>query len=275
MLRENNPTNETYRKINEWLSIVHSSSASLKEKDRARTLIVTNMYPVVRNIAKTIARRANDPIEDLTQAGFIGLLKAIDNYDINLNDNFRVYAGYLIIGEIKHYIRDRMNTIKIPRHIQELSIRINGFIETLTDDEVKSITSKKIAKALALKEHVVNIALEADRRKDVLYLEEAFRTNSTNKTYEEVIGDHRYEEKAEYEDIRIVFDEIIDKLPAEYKVLIDLFYKQDYTRKEIAEALVLTEMAVNRRLKRAFELIADLVVEKNNKKEGSYNGILH
>ena len=74
---------------------------------------------------------------------------------------------------------------------------------------------------------------------------------------------------------KFVFDDIIDKLPAEYKVLIDLFYKQDYTRKEIAEALVLTEMAVNRRLKRAFELIADLVVEKNNKKEGSYNGILH
>lgn len=267
MLRENNPTNETYKKINEWLSIFHSLTATAKEKERARSLIVTNMYPVVKNIAKTIARREYDPIEDLTQAGFIGLLKAIDKYDINVNDNFRVYAGYKIIGEIKHYIRDRLTTIKIPRHIQELSIRINAFMQTLTDDEVRSITSKKIAKALDVKEKVVEITLEADRRKNTVYLEEAFKVGHGSMTYEDVVGDQHYEEKAEYEDVRIIFDDIIDKLPPEHKVLIDLFYKQDYTRKEIAEALVQTEMAINRRMKQAFEYIADLVAEKQSYNE--------
>ena len=54
MLRENNPTNETYKKIDEWLYTYHSLDVNAKEKERVRTLIVTNMYPVVRNIAKTI-----------------------------------------------------------------------------------------------------------------------------------------------------------------------------------------------------------------------------
>ena len=269
MLRENNPTNETYEKINEWLETYHTSD-NLKEKEKAKALIVTNMYPVVKTIARTIARRAYDPIEDLTQAGFIGLLKAIDRYNPEINDNFRVYAGYLIIGEIKHFIRDRLNSIKIPRYIQELSIRINKFIETLNDEEVKFITSKKIAKALSLNESIVDITMEADRRKNTIPLQDAFNIYNDNMTYEDFLTDGDYLEKAEYEDTRILYDDIIEKLPPESKVLIEMFYKQDMSKREIAKALVLSEMSINRRLKQTFELIAELIAEKKNEQE-KYN----
>ena len=87
VLKKNNPTNETYEKISEWLKL-YQSETNLREKERVKTLIVTQMYPVIKNIARTIARRASDPIEDLTQAGFIGLLKAIDKFDASKNDNF-------------------------------------------------------------------------------------------------------------------------------------------------------------------------------------------
>ena len=259
-MRSNNPTNETYKKISEWLKIYHSSK-NLKEKEKVKALIVTNMYPVVRNIAKTIARREYDPIEDLTQAGFIGLLKAIEKYKPEINDNFRVYAGYLIIGEMKHYLRDRLDTIKIPRHIQELSIRINNFIRTLTPEEVKEITSYKIAKALSVKPQVIDLTMEAERRRTTISLEEAFR-DGANLTYQDVLADESLPDKLMYEETRIAFEKIIENLPPEQKVLVDMFYNQDYSKREIAQAMMLSEMSVNRKLKQAFEQIAEFISEK-------------
>ena len=128
---KNIPNNDTYQKISEWLEIYHTTTDKLK-KARLKTYIVGNMIPVVKKLARTIARRATDPIEDLIQAGSIGLLKAIEYYSKEKNDNFRVYAGYFIIGEMKHYLRDKLDTIHVPRHIQELSIRIHNFTSNLT-----------------------------------------------------------------------------------------------------------------------------------------------
>ena len=82
---------------------------------------------------------------------------------------------------------------------------------------------------------------------------------------EEVLAEEGYLEKSAYEDARIIFEDVINKLPPEEKVLIDMYYKQDMNKKEIAEALVLTQMSVTRKMKQAFELIADLVVEKKQK----------
>ena len=126
MSKKNIPNQEMYNKIYEWLEEYHSTDDA-KKKARLKTLIVANMVPVVKHLARTIARRETDPIEDLTQAGSLGLLKAIDRFSKDKNDNFRVYAGYLIIGEMKHYLRDKLNTIRVPRHIQELCLRINNF----------------------------------------------------------------------------------------------------------------------------------------------------
>ena len=86
------PNNEVYGKISEWLDTYHSS-ADERTKVEIKTRIVSHMIPVVKHIARTIARRSYDPIEDMTQAGFIGLLKAIDRYSKEKNDNFRAYSG--------------------------------------------------------------------------------------------------------------------------------------------------------------------------------------
>ena len=131
---------QTYELVAEWLEEYHSSNNKYK-KAKAKALIVTSMLPIIKKIARTIARRSYDPIEDLVQAGSIGLLKAIDSFSKDVNDNFKIYAGYLIIGEMKHYLRDKLNTIRVPRHIQELTYRINSFTKTLTLDELKETIS--------------------------------------------------------------------------------------------------------------------------------------
>ncbi len=271
-MAKNIPTNEMYEKIAEWLDIYHSDVDEQK-KERVKTYIVTQMYPVVKHIAKTIARRAYDPIDDLIQAGFIGLLKAIDRYDKEKNDNFRVYAGYLIIGEMKHYLRDKLNTIRVPRHIQELSIRIYNFTQNLTMEEVKALTTDEMASALEVTPQAIEAAIQVERRRSTLSLDEMFKVAEGSLNYEELLIEKDYIQKLNYEDARIIFENVIDKLPPEEKVLIDMYYKQDLSKKEIADALVLTPMSVTRKMKQAFELIAQLVIENKVLKEQGRDNI--
>ena len=255
-----NSADKSFEEIAYWLEIYHSVS-DIKEKSRVKTLIVTHMYPIVKRIARTIARRATDPIEDLIQAGFIGLLKAIDKYKVVKNDNFKIYAGYLIIGEIKHYIRDNLNTIKVPRYIQELSIRIHNFTKTLTYEELESLTNDEVAFALKVSPNAVDYAIEMERRRTTFSLEDVFRVNNDVLNYEEVLAEENYEERASYEDSRIIFENIINKLPPEEKIIIDMYYNQNMKKSEIAKALLITPMMVTRKMKQAFELIAKLVSE--------------
>ena len=255
----NIPDNDTYIQIAEWLEDYHSAK-SPKKKAKTKTLIVSQMIPVVKKIARTIARRSYDPIEDMVQAGFIGLLKAIDNYSKDKNDNFRVYAGYLIIGEMKHYLRDKLNAIRVPRHIQELTIRINNFTRTLTPEELQSITSDEVASALETTTTAVDMAMISDRRRSTVSLDNLF-TDDDSLNYEELISEDDYQAKADYEDTKIMFNSIINKLPAEEQVIIDMYYKQDMTQKEIAEALDMTQMSVTRRMKKAINMISNMLAE--------------
>ena len=75
MTEQNNNEQKTYELVAEWLKEYHSVSDKYR-KTRAKALIVTRMLPIIKKIAKTIARRSTDPIDDLVQAGAIGLLKA-------------------------------------------------------------------------------------------------------------------------------------------------------------------------------------------------------
>lgn len=262
-MAKNIPSEEMYEQISEWLRIYHSD-VSASEKEKTKALIVTQMYPVIKRIAKTIARRAYDPIDDLTQAGFIGLLKAIDKYDEEKNDNFRVYAGYLIIGEMKHYIRDKLDMIRVPRYIQELTIRINNFTRDLTLEEVRSLTTEEVATALDVSTSQVDAVMMVERRRTTLSFDEVYRNDTGSLCYEELLSNVDYKEQSMYEDVRIIFEDVINKLSPDEKVLIDMYYQQDMSQKEIADAMLLTPMAVSRKIKSAFEHIACLVAENTS-----------
>ena len=252
---------EIYEQIAEWLNIYHSTDSE-KEKAKMRELIVEPMAPVVKNIARKIARRSTDPVEDLIQAGYVGLLKAINYYSKEKNDNFRVYAGYLIIGEIKHYIRDKSSTIRVPGHIQELAIRINNFTRDLSLEEINELTSHDVAEALDVSPKAVDFAMEVDRRSSTVSLDAVFQVNNDSLSYEEVLPADNYIEKQELQDAKIIFKDVINKLSPEDKVIIDMYYSQDMTQKEIAQSMMLSQMSVTRKLRAAFGHMADLVNEK-------------
>ena len=260
ILQNKQTEQKMYDLISEWLS-TYRNTTNQSEKAKSKALIVSRMLPIVKRIARTIARRSYDPIDDLVQAGSIGLLKAIDSFIPEINDNFKYYAGSLIIGEIKHYIRDKMNTIKVPRHIQELSFRINSFISTLTADELNDLTNEYVAEALNVSKKDVDFAIQADRRKTTVSLDNIYKADSNNLGYEEVLTHENYKEKSELEDARLIIELVIVRLPKEYRKLVELYYYQDLSQKEIAEKMEMSQMQVSRKLKKSFELLHEMIAD--------------
>ena len=263
MEQAKNNSESTYELVSEWLKDYKTTDNKYK-KAKAKTLIVSRMLPIIRKIARTIARRSYDPIEDLVQPGSIGLLKAIDSYSNNVNDNFKIYAGYLIIGEIKHYLRDKLNTIRVPRHIQELSIRINNFTKTLTLDELNELTDDDVAEALNVSSSVINDVMQADRRKSIISLDDMYNSSDDNLSYEEVITGSDYKETLDLEDMKIILKDVIEKLPPESKKLVKMYYYEDMSQKEIAQKFNYTQMQISRRMKKAFSLLYHMIADKTD-----------
>lgn len=261
-MREDNKDKQTYELITRWLE-AYKISTDKYERAKLKALIVTRMLPIIKKIARTIARRSYDPIDDLVQAGSIGLLKAIESYSAELNDNFKIYAGYLIIGEMKHYLRDKLNTIRVPGHIQELSYRINTFTNSLTYEQLNELTNDDVAEALKVTPKAVDYAMQADRRKSIVSLENIFR-DSDSLSYEEVLSAHDdYKEMRENEDDKIVLKDVIEKLPEEYKKLVEMYYYDDMNQKDIAEKLGMTQMRISRKMKKAFSMLYKMIADNS------------
>ena len=261
---EDRSENKTYELVNSWL-IEYKSTVDKYKKAKLKALIVTRMLPIIKRIARTIARRSYDPIEDMVQAGAIGLLKAIDSYSAERNDNFKIYAGYLIIGEMKHYLRDKLNTIRVPRHIQELSYRINTFTRSLTIEQLNDLTNDEVAEALNVTPKAVDFALQADRRKSTLSLEDIYATDSDSLSFEEVISStDDYKATRENEDDKLILKDVIEKLPNEYKNLVKMYYYEDMNQKDIAKKLNVTPMSISRKMKKAFSLLYKMIADNSN-----------
>lgn len=254
-------TDSIYIEIQEWLEL-YKTTTDKKQKKRLMNLIIVAMMPVIKKIANSIARRAEDPIEDLVQAGCIGLVKAIKRYNPEVNPKFRIYAGYLIVGEMQHYMRDKVAMIKVPREIIELAMRIRLFTKDLDENEIDNLTSQKVAEALDVPVNKVNTAIDIDRRKKVTSLDELISIDGNSTTVGDLTPAYDYKEFSEQKDLQLEIAEIIKKLPPELKEVVELFYYEDMKQSEIAERLDINQMMVSRRLKKAFSYMYNLIKSK-------------
>jgi len=135
---------------------------------------------VRRNIGlvKSIASRflsSGEPLDDLIQAGYIGLLNAAANFDLARNTRFSTYASHLIQGEIRHHIRDRHATIRIPQWVQTMNRRVKEAEEAFFQAEGRPPTLTELASSLRLSEEQLTsllrgretmtyVSIDAERR---------------------------------------------------------------------------------------------------------------
>ena len=126
----------------------------------ARQELIERYLPLVRSLARRYANRG-EQLEDLVQVGSIGLIKAIDRFDVDRGVELTTYATPNIIGEIKRHFRDKGWSIRVPRGLQELNVRLSQLLERLTVELERSPTIPELAKAAGVTEEEVLEALES------------------------------------------------------------------------------------------------------------------
>ena len=254
---------DTFVRVQEWLE-TYKNTTDEKQRKQLRNLIVVATIPLVKKIAFSLARRATDPIDDLIQVGSLGLIKSIEFFNPGVSAKFKTYASYLIAGEIRHYLRDKASMIKAPREIQELSFRVNTVIKQMIEDGFEDPTNEQVAMAMDLPVQKVNAAIEVERRKSTLSLDQTVTSDDDNLSLIDKIPAGDYQEfLAAYEE-KIMLKKAISQLPDDLKEIIEYSYYEDLNQRQIAERIGVSQMHVSRKMRKAFELMYDIITQAEN-----------
>lgn len=225
-------------------------ASSPKDKEK----IVGDFLPLVKKIARGLARRSTDPVEDLIQVGSIGLLEAINRYESGHNTEFKTYAVHFITGHIRHYLRDRQNLLRGPRVLQELSYRLSQVANKLTQSMGRDPSNQELAEALEVSIEQVDQVKMYDRRVTVLWLdqESGDAEDDEQRSLLDTLSDGRNTlDGREDLDDRLVLVEAMEHLPESQRKLLEMRYFMDLTQAELSRRLGISQMEVCRRLKKA------------------------
>lgn len=236
-----------------------------EQKIKLQNLITMACMPLVKRIARTLARRSTDPVEDIIQIGSLGLLKAVRSFDPAVSNNFKSYATYLITGEIRHYLRDKASMIKAPRAIQELCFRVNKISSEILDQIGERPTDSEIAEKMEMPVNELKQAFDADRRTSIISLDQLNLQSEDDFTnWGDKIADISYEEMQSMKEDRLMLVECLQYIDPELKKIIDMTYFQDLSQKDISIRLGMSQMQVSRKLKRALNNLYELIQQRQN-----------
>src|SRR3954468_3321489 len=126
----------------------------------ARDALGERVLPLARQLARRY-QRAEEPLDDLIQVASLGLVKAIDRFDAEREVAFSSYAVPTILGEIKRHFRDRTWSVRVPRDLQELSLKVDRTVVAMAEQLQRSPTVAELADKLGVSEEEVLEAMEA------------------------------------------------------------------------------------------------------------------
>lgn len=216
-----------------------------REDKEIRDILIEKHFYIAEILAKKYANRGID-YDDIYQVASIGLIFAIDRYDIEKGFEFSSFATPTIIGEIKKYFRDKGWTIRVPRRIQELSKKINNAKVHLSQELQRSPTIEDIALYLNSTEEEVLEAMEASKVYTPQSLDITYDSHNDDKEVNlaELIGEEdMYFSRIENNDFIM---KTMDKLnEIERQILIERYFNKK-TQVSIAKSLEISQMTVSR-----------------------------
>lgn len=198
----------------------------------------------------------DEPMEDLVQEGYLGLIKAIENYDSEKGE-FSTYASIFIKGEISHYLRDKVSKIKIPKSVKKLIFEMDKYIYEFFENEERFPKVEEIAKKMNLKEEGV---LELLRARDILYSfwegEKELDIDLSKLKSERLLSF-----QLPIED-KITLEQAINSLPEIQKKIIYYIFYYDLTQSEIAKNLKISQGQVSKLLKKALKKLKEILTKE-------------
>ena len=209
-----------------------------------REEIVNRNVGLVKSIALKF-RSSGEPLDDLIQAGYIGLLNAVSNFDLARSNRFSTYASYLIQGEIRHYIRDKRSTIRIPQWVQVMNRRIKEAEEAIFQQEGRPPTLSELAGKVELREEQVRMLLRGRESMMYVSIDQDRRSgdpNPTPPTTERLMA----ESEGLSFDIRMRILTAIEQLTDIQQRLIQGLFYQGKSQSEIGKEMGISQRQVSR-----------------------------
>jgi len=220
---------------------------------------IIKYQPLVKSIAYKFIN-SGEPLEDLEQLGYIGLINALNLYNQNKGVKFETYATWLISGEIRHYIRDKHQTIKIPGWMLKLNKKIDEFMISYQKENNKFPSLSEISEELNLTEEGIEEILKAREAVQVISLDQEQRKYESN-SYPKIekIKSRNYETfKLPMEDI-ITLKTALSKLKELQRKVIYFIFEKDLTQTRIARQLGLSQRQVSRIKKSALKELKESI----------------
>ncbi|CAJ1002918.1 MULTISPECIES: RNA polymerase sporulation sigma factor SigF [Bacillales] len=225
---------------------------SQKGDAEARELLVNSNIRLVWSVVQRFINRGYEA-DDLFQIGCIGLLKAVDKFDLAYDVKFSTYAVPMIIGEIQRFLRDD-GTVKVSRSLKETANKVRRAKDELYKTYGRAPTISEVAEAVGITPEEVVLAQEASRAPSSIH-ETVFENDGDPITLIDQIADegvNRWFEK-------IALKDAISRLNEREQLIVYLRYYKDQTQSEVAERLGISQVQVSRLEKRILQTIRDQI----------------
>jgi len=219
-------------------------------EEAAREEFINGNLRLVLSVIKRFYGRGENP-DDLFQVGCIGLIKAIDNFDLSQNVQFSTYAVPMIIGELRRYLRDN-NMVRVSRSLRDLAYKALAVKEKYAKEEHKEITIEEIAKELQVTKEEVAMSLDAIQ--DPVSLQETVYGEGSESLYViDQISDKKNND--EYWAQNITLAEAMKHLNEKEKNIVARRFFEGKTQMEVAEEIGISQAQVSRLEKSAINHI--------------------
>ncbi len=214
-----------------------------------RDQLVRRFLPLARKLARRYDRN-DEPFDDLMQVASLGLVKALDRFDPTREVAFSSYAVPTILGELRRHFRDKTWSVRVPRDLQELALRVDKAVSELRLDLQRSPTVQEIADHVQTGEEQVLEALEAGAAHRATSLQTP-RANGDDpgETLGDTLGtsEHGYA-IAEH---RATLSSLLGTLAPREREILRLRFEEDLTQEEIGQIVGVSQMQVSRLIRRS------------------------
>jgi RNA polymerase sigma-B factor len=223
---------------------------------RAREAAVARFLPLARSLARRYSG-GSEPLEDLEQVAYLALVRAVDGFYPTRGTAFTSYAVPSIAGAIKRHFRDNGWSVRVPRDLQELALRVERVSDELVSETGHTPTAAQIADRAGLELEDVLEAREAFRalHSDSLDQPRAARDDEDAGSLLDTLGDADLELGRAHD--RAALHAVLDTLNERDRTLIRLYYAEELTQAEIGRRLGYSQMHVSRLLRQALERLRE------------------
>jgi RNA polymerase sigma-B factor len=236
-----------------------------RQRDRhTRDALVEQFLP----LACSIARRyefSGEPLDDLVQVASLGLVKAVDRFDVSRGYAFTSFAVPTIIGELKRHFRDRTWLVRPPRELQELALRLDRVASEMAQALDRQPTVQELTVALASDDEQVLEALRARSGRSALSLQAPSASLDAGPKLEDEIGGD--DDGFELAEARGTLDGMLALLPARQREVLRLRFSEDMTQAEIGALLGVSQMQVSRIIRAGIARLREIADQQARRAE--------